>query len=159
MVKSKAVKFGVVVSILVFASITCVMYALAYSLKTEVLYSQTFTVEANGQKFCPFYLSSPAVLFEVELSVSEGSIKWTPYSATLFEETFGCVSSETGEMSTDAVHGWECETENGIVKWRIDAENLDQVWYLTFLNEDSYSKEVFVEVTKVWSDQNYHGWM
>jgi hypothetical protein len=98
-------------------------------------------------------------MFEVKLSVSEGSIKWTPYSAVLFENTFGCVSSDTGEMSTEAIYGWECETENDIVKWRIDPENLDQVWYLTFLNEDAYVKEVFVEITKVWSDQNYHDWM
>jgi hypothetical protein len=159
MQKGKATKIGVIIAVMVFVSFTCVMYALAYSLKTEVLYSQTFTIDGKGQKFCPFYLSSPAVTFEVKLSVSEGSIKWTPYSAVLFENTFGSVSSETGEISPDAIYGWECETENGIVKWRVDAENLDQVWYLTFLNEDLYEKEVFVEVTKVWSDQNYHDWM
>ena len=159
MQKGKATKVGVIIAVIVFASFTFGMYAIAYSLKNEVLYSQTFTIEGKGQKFCPFYLSSPAFMFEVKLKVSEGSIKWTPYSGLLFENTFGCVSSETGEMSSDAIYGWECETENGIVKWRIDPENIDQVWYLTFLNEDSYEKEVFVEITKVWSDQNYQDWM
>jgi len=67
--------------------------------------------------------------------------------AVLFEATF------------DSVQGWECETDNGIVKWRIDPENLNQVWYLSFLNEDSYEKEVTVEVTKVWSEQNIQDWM
>ena len=94
-----------------------------------------------------FYLSAPAVLFEVKLSVSEGSIKWTPYSAGLFEDAGG------------TVQGWECETDDGIVKWRIDVENLDQVWYLSFFNDDSFEKEILVEVTKVWSEPNYQDWM
>jgi len=97
--------------------------------------------------FRAFYLSAPAVLFEVKLTVSEGNINWTPYSAVLFEATF------------DSFQGWECETDNGTVKWRIDPENLNQVWYLSFLNEDSYEKEVTVEVTKVWSEKNIQDWM
>ena len=77
--------------------------------------------------------------------VLEGTIKWNAQSATLFEAS--------GEFE-----GWECETANGMVKWRIDPETLDQIWYLSFFNTDLYDKEVMVEVTKVWSEQNYQSW-
>jgi hypothetical protein len=70
-----------------------------------------------------FYLSSPAVMFEVKVTVSEGSIKWAPYSAVLFEDTLGCLPSKAADDVL--VQGWECETSDGTVKWRVDAENLD----------------------------------
>ena len=124
--KARALKYGVFISLIVVASLASVMYALAYTVKREVLYTETFKIEGQEQLFRAFYLSAPAVLFEA---------------------TF------------DSVQGWECETDNGIVKWRIDPENLNQVWYLSFLNEDSYEKEVTVEVTKVWSEQNIQDWM
>ena len=141
--KTKALKYGTLILLIVLASLASVMYALAYTVKREVLYTKTFKIEGQREIFRAFYLSAPAAMFEVKISVSEGTIKWTPYSAALFEATF------------DSSQGWECETDNGIVKWRIDSENLNQVWYLSFLNEDSYEKEVTVEVTKVWSEQNY----
>lgn len=152
---SKAKKFGAIFSLIVIVSLTFVLYALAYSVKTEVLYTETFTIDSQEQAFCAFYLSSPAVAFEVTLTVSEGTIKWTPYSQVLFEATFGGSSLD----NADAVYGWECETDDGTVKWRIDEECLDQIWYLCFLNEDSFDKTVTVEVTKLWSDQNYHDWI
>lgn len=48
-----------------------------------------------------------------------------------------------------------CETDDGTVKWSVDPENVDTVWYLNFYNPDSYEKEVYIEVTKVWEEQNY----
>ena len=147
MQKRKAIKIGMLGVLMLVGSLASVMYALAYSEKRELIYSNTITIEGREVKYRDFYLSAPAIMFEVKLIVSEGTIKWTPYSTVLFEAT------------PDSFQGWECETNNGIVKWRIDPENLDQDWYLTFLNEDSYEKEVTVEVTKVWSEQNYQDWM
>ncbi len=144
--KTKALKYSMLILLIVLASLASIMYALAYTMKREVLYTETFKIEGQRQTFRTFDLSTPAAMFEVKLTVSEGTIKWTPYSAVLFEAT------------SDSLRGWECETDNDIVKWRIDPENLNQVWYLTFLNEDSYEKEVTVEVTKVWSEQNYQNW-
>jgi len=157
--KARALKYGLLISLIVLASLTSVMYALAYTVKREVVYTGTFKLEGQEQTFRAFYLSSPAVLFEVKLSVSDGTIKWTPYSAVLFEATFDSFQSRVNEATVGTFHGWECETGNGLVKWRVDPENLNQVWYLSFLNEDSYEKEVYVEVTKVWSEQNIQDWM
>jgi hypothetical protein len=36
---------------------------------------------------------------------------------------------------------------------------VNMVWYLNFYNQDSYEKEVHIEVTKVWEEQNYQGWI
>jgi len=136
--KARALKYGVFISLIVVASLASVMYALAYTVKREVLYTETFKIEGQEQVFRAFYLSAPAVLFEA---------------------TFDSFQSRVNEATIGTIQGWECETDNGIVKWRIDPENLNQVWYLSFLNEDSYEKEVTVEVTKVWSEQNIQDWI
>jgi len=77
----------------------------------------------------------------------------------LLEARFDSFQSRVNEVTIGTFQGWECETDDGIVNWRIDSENLNQVWYLCFLNEDQYEKEVTVEVTKVWSEQNIQDWM
>ena len=155
--KSRLLKVGVFVWLAVFVSFTFVMYALAYDVKREVVYFGNLTVEARSQQFDGFYLSLPTVMFEVKVTVSEGSIKWAPYSAVLFEDTLGCLPSK--EADDVLVQCWECETSNGTVKWRVDAGNLNHVWYLNFINDDLFNKEVSVEVTKLWSEQNYQDWL
>ena len=145
--KLRALEYGVLILLIVVVSLASVMYALTYTVKNEVLYTQTFKIEGKEQLSRTFYLSAPAVLFEVKLTVSEGTVKWSPHSAALFDAVDG------------RFQGWECETGNDVVKWRIDTENLNQVWYLSFLNEDAYEKEVTVKVTKVWSEPNYQDWI
>ncbi len=158
MQKAKALKCGLIVTLIVLASLASLMYALAYTINKEVLYTETFKIEGQTQTYKTFYLSAPATTFEVKLTVSEGTIKWTPYSAELFEATFGSLQPQLEEAAYSGIQGWECETGNGIVKWRIGPENLNQVWYLNFFNEDSCEKEVNIKVTKVWSGQNYQDW-
>ena len=92
------------------------MYALAYTVKSEVVYTQAFKIEGKEQLFRAFYLSAPAVMFEVKLTVSEGTIKWTTYSAVLFAARFDSCQSQADEEATGAIQGWECETDNGIIK-------------------------------------------
>ena len=123
-----------IISLIILVSLTSVMYALAYSVKREVIYTGTFKIDSQEQIFRTFYLSAPTVMFEVKLTVSEGNIKWSPNSAVLFEATFDSFQSQVNEATYGTFEGWKCETDNGIVNWRIDSENLDQVWYLCFLN-------------------------
>ena len=127
--KARALKYGILISLILLASLTSVMYALAYTVKREVVYTGTFKIEGQEQMFRAFYLSAPAVLFEA---------------------TFDSFQSRVNEATYGIFQGWECETDDGIVDRRIDSENLNQIWYLCFLNEDQYEKEVTVEVTKVW---------
>ena len=157
--KSKAVKCGLILALVITVSLASVMYALAYNVKREIIYTGTLTVGAQQQNFRAFYLSEPAVMFEVKLTVSEGTIQWSPYSEELFDVTFDSFHSQVNQSTYGTLQGWECQTADGTVNWRIDSENLSQIWYLCFLNEDSYEKEVTVEVTKLWSEQNYFDWM
>jgi hypothetical protein len=33
------------------------------------------------------------------------------------------------------------------------------VWYINFFNNDYYDKEVHIEITKIWEEQNYQDWI
>jgi hypothetical protein len=155
----KALKIGMVVTLLVMSSLASVMYALAYTQKRELVYDNTITIGADEVKFRGFYLSSPAVMFEVKLTVSEGSIKWTPHSAVMFEDTLGWFPRKIDENTFGKIQRWVCETDNGTVKWSVDPENVDMVWYINFYNEDNFEKEVHIEITKVWEEQNFNDWI
>jgi len=155
MQRKNATKIGIVALMLVLSSLASVMYALAYTEKREVVYSNTIKIEGGEVMFRAFYLSAPAGLFEVKLTVSEGTIKWTPHSAVMFEDTLGWFPCRINGRSFGTIQRWVCETDNGIVKWSVDPENVNMVWYLNFYNQDSYEKEVHIEVTKVWEEQNY----
>ena len=89
MQKEKAFKIGMLGLMIVSGSLASVMYALAYAEKREIVYTGSIKIESQVVKFRAFYLSKPAGLFEVKLSVSRGTIKWTPHSAVMFEDTLG----------------------------------------------------------------------
>ena len=75
MQKLTAIKICALVSLMVLESFASVMYALAYSEKREVVYKGSIKIESQEVNFRAFYLSAPAGLFEVKLSVSRGTIK------------------------------------------------------------------------------------
>ena len=159
MQKLTVLKIGAFVSLMVIASLASVVYALAYSEKREVVYTGSIKIESQEVKFRAFYLSAPAGLFEVKVSVSRGTIKWTPHSAVMFEDTLGWFPCRINGKSYGTIQRWVCETDNGVVSWSVDPENLDMIWYLNFYNQDSYDKEVQIEVTRVWETQNYKDWI
>jgi hypothetical protein len=155
MQKVKAFKIGIFGLLIALGSLASVMYSLAYTEKREIIYSNTIKIEGGEVIFRAFYLSAPAGLFEVKLSVSEGTIKWTPHSAVMFEDTLGWFPCRIRGGLFGKIQRWVCETDNGIVKWGVEPENVNMVWYLNFYNADPYEKEVHIEVTKVWEEQNY----
>jgi hypothetical protein len=159
MQKLTALKIVALVSLMVLGSLASVMYALAYTEKREVVYVGSFKIESQEVKFRAFYLSAPAGLFEVKLSLSRGTIKWTPHSAVMFEDTLGWFPCRINGRSYGTIQRWICETDNGVVSWSVDPENVNMVWYLNFYNQDSYAKEVQIEVTRVWEEQNYQDWL
>jgi hypothetical protein len=44
---AKTLKYGILTSLIVLASFTSVMYALAYTVKSEVIYTGTFKIEGQ----------------------------------------------------------------------------------------------------------------
>lgn len=159
MQKLTALKICAVISLMILASLASVMYALAYTEKREIIYNSTLKIDSQEVIFRAFYLPAPAGLFEVKLSVSQGTIKWTPHSAVMFEDTLGWFPCRINGVSYGTIQRWVCETDNGIVRWSVDPENVNMVWYLNFYNQDSYEKEIQIEVTRVWEEQNYLDWI
>ena len=159
MQKKIAINIVIIAVMLVLGRLASLMYAVAYIEKREVDYTNTITIGADEVKFRGFYLSAPAGLFEVKIKVSNGTIKWTPHSAVMFEDTLGWFPRRITQDTFGKIQRWVCETDNGMVKWSIDPENVDMVWYINFYNEDDYEKEIQIEITKVWEAQNYNDWV
>jgi hypothetical protein len=55
------------------------------------------------------------------------------------------------------VQPWFFEGNDGTAG--CSGEGGNEVWYLLFYNEDSYEKEIHMQVTKVWRVQNYQSWV
>ena len=128
---------GLIVLLMGFAiSLTAwYAYALATSAeKKEVLLTTSFTIGPKEQKFKAFYLSAPAEEFEIEFSVSRGYFDYY-----------------INETTVEKRQVWFFEGNNGTAGCSIDPINdTSQIWYIHFYNEDSYEKEVHIQVTKVW---------
>lgn len=138
---------------------TCVVlsYAWTYTERREVLLTTSFRIGGQEQKFKTFYLSAPAEGFEIMFNVSSGSIKFSPYPAEEFEETLGYFKHYINETTVEVVQAWFFEGKNGT--GGVSTGDANQVWYLNFYNEDSYEKEVHMQIIKVWKEQNYQSWL
>ena len=68
--------------------------SLVYCVVSFNIKSHVSLFDGHEQRFKSFYLSSPAALFEVKVSVSKGTIKWTPYSAELLDATIDSFQSQ-----------------------------------------------------------------
>ena len=120
-----------------------------YTEKREVLLTTSFKIGGQEQKFRAFYLSAPVDWFEVEFNVSKGSIKFSVWDANIFEDSLGWFEYHNG-TAVEKRQVWLFEENNGTAGFGGESgENM--VWYIHFYNEDSYEKEVHLQVTKVWT--------
>jgi hypothetical protein len=136
--------------------VSCVIlsYAWAYTEKREVLLTTSSTIGGQEQRFKAFHLPAPAKGLEVTFNVSKGSIKFSEYPAPEFEEPLGYFEYYTNG-TVEKRQLWYHEGNNGTVG--VVAE--DPLWYLVFYNEDSYEKEVHMQIIKFWREQNYQSWV
>jgi hypothetical protein len=119
-----------------------------YAEKREVLLTTSLKIEGQEQKFKAFYLSAPVDWFEVEFNVSKGSVKFSVWDANLFEDSLGWFDYHNG-TAVERLQVWLFEGNNGTAGFGGEGgENM--VWYIHFYNEDSYEKEVQLQVTKIW---------
>lgn len=142
--------------LMVFASLVILIYGLAYREKREVLWTTTFTIEGQEQKFRAFFLSAPAEGFDIIFNVSKGSIKFSAWDANTFEESLGWFEYHNG-TAVEKHQVWFFEGNNGTAG--CSTSDVNQVWYIHFYNEDSYEKEIHMQITKVWKEQNYQSWI
>lgn len=145
--------------LIVIASFATLAYALTVTEKREVLSTRSFKLDGGERRFVAVYVPAPMETIDVKVSVSEGVVKFQPYSdAEMFEESLGYFEKRN-ESSVEMIQYWMYEVENETIGCNAGKEGENQVWYLYFLNEDSYEKEVNLEVAKVWSKTNYQNWM
>jgi hypothetical protein len=140
--------------LLVFAGVSLTAwYAYAQTLsaeKRQVLRSETFKIAAGEQKFKAFYLSAPLESFEVSWNVSEGSIKWSAWKASIIEDDHGYFDYWVNETTMEKVQTWFWNENHGTVGIGGTPTPVNEIWYLHFYNEDSYEKEVSFQVAKIW---------
>ena len=105
--------------------------------KREVLLATTFNIGAQEQKFKAFYLSAPAKEFDIEFNVSSGSIKFSPWQTSLFEQSLGYFDYHNG-TAVEKRQVWFFEGNNGTAGCIVDStKDVNQVWYILFFNEDA----------------------
>ena len=160
MQKMKLLKFGMFVLLIAIVSLTTLVYALSVTEKRELLLSTSFKLDGGKQRFAAVYVPAPADSIDVKVTVSDGTVKFQPYvDARWFEDSLGYVQSRINETSVEMIQYWLFEIDNETIGCCVNKEDTNQICYLNFLNEDSYEKEVNLEVTKVWNSQNYQDWM
>jgi hypothetical protein len=159
--KIRLLKFGMFGLLIIIVSFATLAYALTVTEKREVLLTKSFKLDGGKQEFTAVYVPAPEGRLDVKVSVSKGTVKFQPYpDAKRFEDSLGYVEKRINETSFEMVQYWLFELENETVDGlNVNNEDANQIWYLNFLNEDTYEKEVDLEVTKVWNTPNYQDWM
>jgi hypothetical protein len=158
--KLRTLKFGTLGLLIVLVACATIVYALSYTENRELLLTTSFKLEGGKQRFTAFYLPAPATAFEVKFNVSSGTVKYSPWTAEMFEENQGYHEKCVNGTTVDKFQIWLFEVDNETLGHGIDPQyNVNKVWYLHFYNEDSSEKEVYIEVTKMWESQNYQDWI
>lgn len=152
----RVLKYGMFGLMVFLASFVALIYATGSTERREVLLTTSFTIMGQEQKFKAFYLSAPAEGVYIAFNVSEGSIKFSPWGADSFEDSLGWIDYYNG-TEVEKRQVWFFEGNNGTAGCSGDGENM--VWYIHFYNEDSYKKEVHIQVTKFWHEPNYQSWI
>jgi len=132
------------------------MYALAYTEKTETIYTASFAIGAEQQLFRAFCIHAPSEGFFIKFNVSNGNIKFSEFTASQFEDSLGYFDVYVNETTVEKVQYWLFEGSNETVG--VSAVDVG-IWYLQFYNEDSYEKEVSMQITKFWHAPIYQDWI
>ena len=160
MQKLRTLKFGILALLIVLLSGATIVYAFGYTENRELLLTTSFKLEGGEQRFTAFYLAAPATAFEVKFKVSNGTVKYSPWVADLFEDNQGYHVKIVNGTIVDKFQIWWFEVDDETLGHGIAPQHdLNKVWYLHFYNEDSYEKQVYIEVTKLWESQNYQDWI
>ena len=160
MQKLRTLKFGILALLIVLLSCATIVYALGYTENRELLLTTSFKLEGGEQRFTAFYLPAPATAFEVKFKVSSGTVKYSPWPAEMFEENQGYHVKYVNGTIVDKFQIWLFDVDDETLGHGIDPQHdQNKVWYLHFYNEDSYEKQVYIEVTKLWKSQNYQDWI
>lgn len=149
----RLLKFGIIGIFILLVTSIIFVYAFAPHETEEFLCTKSVTLKGGEHKIVEFYLPSPASAVKFDFNISRGTIKHRPEPSSHFDYN----QSYFEQFMEEAV---AVETDNGITGggWttipeveddKFSKEYTDQIWYLYLLNEDSYEKEVVIEISKL----------
>jgi hypothetical protein len=154
MQKKRLLKFVLIgLSILLVTSVIYV-YAFSPSEDEAFLCTKSVTLEGGEEIILEFYMPSPASAVRFDFNISSGTIKYRAEPSSHFDGNQSYFEQFMGEATSLEVEngptgfGWSIAVGENPEK--LNEEHLDQIWYLYLLNEDSYDKEVQVDITKIW---------
>lgn len=140
---------GIIIgSLIVLALLSAGAFLLLNSLtpleKRDILLSDSFNVAGNTYENRTLWIGSSGD-YVASFTASEGAIKGYPMTSAQLSLWL------EGMYEPD----WT-ETDQVDFKMSIDiGEGGGSTWYFVFMNDDSFTKEVHVEFSKVWEETNY----
>jgi hypothetical protein len=154
MQRTRLALFGVIALFILLVSSMIFVYTFTpppYE-KEKFLGFKSVTLGGGKHEIVEFYISSPASYVKFDFNISRGTIKHLAEPSSHFNQNqsyFEQFVDEVGAIETDngiTGGGWTIGPE---VDDRFSEEYTDQIWYLYLLNEDTYEKEVTIEISKV----------
>jgi len=134
---------GVVVLALLSSGTFLLLNSLMPLEKKNLLVDTSFSVAANKYENETVGIDSPGN-YVASLTVSEGTIKFAAMLSSQFSRWLDG-QFEPSWVETD-------QTNYGMV---MGGQGVDLTIYFVFVNNDSFGKEVHLEVSKVWKETNY----
>ena len=152
--KMRLLKFGIIVLFILLVTSIIFVYAFAPHENEEFLCIKSVTLKGGEHKIVEFYMPSPASAVKFDFNISSGTIKYRAepsshfdYNQSYFEQFMEEESMALEVDNGPAGFGWSIAV--GENPETLNEEHTDQIWYIYLLNEDSYEKEVVIEVSKL----------
>jgi hypothetical protein len=146
-------KFGIFGLLILLVTSIIFVYAFAPHENEEFLCTKSVTLEGGEHKIVEFYMPSPASAVRFDFNISSGTIKYRAepsshfdYDQSYFEQFMDEATALEVENGPTGF-GWSMAVGENPEK--LNEEHTDQMWYIYLLNEDSYVKEVVIEVSKL----------
>jgi hypothetical protein len=130
---------------LVAIGISLLINSLIWKEKREILLNDSFIVPANSYEYRTASIRTSGE-YVASFNVSNGIIKFFPFTEgtfTLWQE---------GQFNP---HWTETYHTNYGMMVSLETEGKTHFFYFVFLNEDSFNKEVSLQVSRIWEESNY----
>ena len=137
----------IILGLLLIGTFVLVHSALAKVEKSEVLLNNSFTVQGDSYQIKGPVLIPVSGEYVASFTVSEGTIKFYPLVPTFYQMW------QEGEEPPFLVEENHADYETSIST----PSSFDM--HFLFVNEDSYQKEVHLQVSRIWPETNYLGMM
>jgi hypothetical protein len=143
MVTKRIIICSTLVSALLIAGTFLLVNSFAPLEKKNVLFDDSFEVISNGYENRSVWIETTGD-YAASFNVSEGLIKFAPMLQSQFDRWLD------GQFEPSWI-----ETDQTVYGMGIGGQYAGYALYFVFVNNDTYTKAVHLEVAKVWKETNY----